>query len=138
MAGNRKAVTFLSFIFIAIMATAFTITAGNKYKNLKVLPQDITERQLDSMMHAFNKALRVNCDFCHTPPKKEMFAITKEKEELDYSLDNQMKEDARRMIKMTIDINKNNFYFDSTIRPEFLNTVSCNTCHRGSAFPEGD
>ena len=49
-----------------------------------------------------------------------------------------MKENARDMLRMTIDINKNNFYFDKNIQPEYLNTVTCKTCHRGEPFPPED
>jgi Photosynthetic reaction centre cytochrome C subunit len=49
-----------------------------------------------------------------------------------------MKEDARKMMRMVIDINKNNFWYNKEIRPEFLNTVTCKTCHRGEAFPDED
>jgi ribosomal protein L31 len=46
-----------------------------------------------------------------------------------------MKENARRMMRMTIDINKTYFNFDSTKRSEFMNVITCNTCHRGNPFP---
>ena len=122
---------------LAILVTAATITPNKKYKNLKVLPQDISERQLDSIMKAYNQALNVSCDFCHVKPK-DMLGIAPVTDTLDYALDNIMKEDARRMIRLTININKTYFNSDSTARPEFLNTVSCNTCHRGNPFPANE
>ena len=55
---------------------------------------------------------------------------------LDYASDaDPMKENARRMMRMTIELNKNYFYFDTAVRPEYLNVVTCKTCHRGEAFP---
>ena len=127
--------TILAFVLLAIISTAATFSSAKKYKNLKVLPQDITEKQLDSIMYAYSKALNVSCDFCHKPQKKDISNITPETEYTDFSLDNEMKENARKMIRMTIDINKKYFYFDSTLRPEYLNVVSCNTCHKGNPFP---
>jgi hypothetical protein len=135
MAHNQKTITLITLVSLAVMATATTITNGKKYKNLKVLPQDITEKKLDSIMDAYSKALKVSCDFCHMAPKKDTFSITPINNELDFSLDNEMKENARRMMRMTIDINKNYFYFDSLVKPEYLNVVSCNICHRGNPFP---
>ncbi len=125
----------LSLVSLALIATAATMTNGKKYKNLKVLPQDISQKHLDSMMNAFSKALKVSCDFCHIKPNKDMFNFTPVSDTLDYSLDNEMKENARRMIQLTIDINKKYFYFDSLVKPEYLNVVNCNTCHRGNPFP---
>ena len=40
------------------------------------------------------------------------------------------------MMRMTIDINKTNFYFDKNERPEYLKVVNCKTCHRGEPFPK--
>jgi hypothetical protein len=135
MAHHTKKITILTLVLIAIVFMAATIGPYKKYKNLQVLPQDISRKQLDSIMNAYGKALKVSCDFCHVKPKKDMFSIATSADTLDYSLDNSMKEEARKMIKMTIGINKNNFYFDSTKRPEYLNVVSCNTCHRGNPSP---
>ena len=131
----QKKVMILVFVLLAVISTAATLRSVKKYKNLQVLPHDITEKQLDSIMNAYSKALKVNCDFCHKPTKKDIFSITPVADKTDFSLDNEMKENARRMIRMTIDINKKYFYFDSIVRPEYLNVVSCNTCHRGNPFP---
>jgi hypothetical protein len=135
MAHNKKKIILVAIISLAIMTTAATITKGKKYKNLKILPQDISEKKLDSIMDSYAKALKVSCDFCHVPPKKDMFSVTPATNETDFSLDNEMKENARRMMRMTIELNKKYFYFDSTAKPEYLNVVHCNTCHRGNPYP---
>jgi len=137
MAGNKKSLTFLALISFAVMATADTISSGGKYKNLKILPQDISEVKMDSIMKSYTVALKVACDFCHVPAKKDMFSITSTPVtgEIDYALDNPMKENARKMMRMTIEINKNYFHYDSLAKPVYLNVVSCNTCHRGSPYP---
>jgi Photosynthetic reaction centre cytochrome C subunit len=135
MAHNQKKVILTVIISFAVMATAATITASKKYKNLKVLPQDISEKKLDSIMDSYTKALKVSCEFCHVPPKKDMLSITPINNEPYFSLDNEMKENARRMMRMTIEINKKYFYFDSIVKPEYLNVVQCNTCHRGNPYP---
>jgi Photosynthetic reaction centre cytochrome C subunit len=46
-----------------------------------------------------------------------------------------MKENAREMMRMTITVNTKYFYFDKTIKPEYLNIVHCKTCHRGEPVP---
>jgi hypothetical protein len=61
------------------------------------------------------------------------------RDSLDFASDAEpMKENARDMMRMVIEINKNNFYFDKNIQPEYLNTVTCKTCHRGEHFPPED
>jgi len=84
---------------------------------------------LDSIMGSYNRALNVNCAFCHTPYK--LFP-----DSVNFEMDgNPMKDAARRMMRLTIQLNKDYFYFDSTRRPEYLNVVSCYTCHRGDPMP---
>lgn len=127
----------MALAVLTIIATAATITPNHKFKNLKVLPQDISEKQLDSIMDTYCKALKVNCDFCHSAPKI-LVAITPVNNEIDFALDNDMKETARKMMRMTMDINKKYFDFDSTAKPENQYLISCNTCHRGNPFPANE
>ncbi|HEV7779714.1 MAG TPA: c-type cytochrome [Chitinophagaceae bacterium] len=106
----------------------------SKDRNLKVLPKDISDAKLDSIMQTYNIALGVKCNFCHLPMKGIGIGIA---DSLDYAADGEpMKEDARKMMRMTIEINKTNFWFDKKERPEYLHTVTCKTCHRGEAYPE--
>lgn len=131
-----RSIFIILFLSLAVITIAGTIApAPGKYKNLKVLPKDIPEKKLDSIMNAYNRALKVTCDFCHAKAKKDPFSLAPATDELDYSLDNPMKEDARRMIRLQIEINTKYFYNDTTVRPEYLNVVGCNTCHRGDPFP---
>ncbi len=99
-------------------------------RNLKVLPRDISDQKLDSIMESYNKALGVKCNFCHV--KSRVYPGT----DMDYRSDAEpMKENAREMMRMTMEINKNHFYFNKETRPEYLNTITCKTCHRGEPFP---
>jgi hypothetical protein len=89
-------------------------TAGQKFKNIKVL-NDIPADQLGKVMNIFAASLGVKCNFCHvseTEPEKDG------KEE---------KEIARKMITMTFMLNKS--YFDNKLE------VTCNTCHQGHNHP---
>jgi len=131
---HRKPLIIIVLLSASIIVTAAGIKKGNNFKNLKILPQDISEAKLDSIMDSYNKALKVGCDFCHV----KAIDFTNPNPPIDWAKDGPMKENGRRMIRMMIDINKNYFYFDKTIRPEYLNAVSCNTCHRGNPFPLGE
>jgi photosynthetic reaction center cytochrome c subunit len=88
-------------------------TAEQFYKNIKVLNGTPADQVIESM-HQIRAALGVNCEFCHDDP--------------DRSTDTKMpKETARGMMRMVMDINKNNFKGEQE--------VTCYTCHRGSTAP---
>lgn len=128
---SKKLITILVLTAFVVLGIAAAKPPEGTHKNLQVLPKDISDQKLDSMMDSYNKALGIGCGFCHSPAKNNA-------DSLDFAIDeNPMKENARKMMRMTIDINKNNFYFDKSIRPEYLNVVNCKTCHRGEAYPEG-
>lgn len=120
--------TIFALLVIILFAAAGSANAlYKKQRNLKVLPQDITEEALDSIMQSYNKALGVCCEFCHA----------KKNDQTDFaSDDNPVKEVARKMLTMTIDINKKYFNTDPKIHPAYLNTVKCYTCHKGDAYPQ--
>lgn len=127
---HSKTITISLLTCLVMLGVAAIDPPDTAHKNLQILPKDISEQRLDSIMHSYNVALGVNCKFCHVPFKDMP-------DSLDYASDaGPMKEDARKMLRMNIYINKTYFYFDKSERPEYLNTVTCNTCHRGEAFPE--
>lgn len=100
------------------------------YKNLKVLPKDITKAQLDTTMRRFRAALGVRCNFCHaqsaTDPKQMDFASDAKKE----------KTTARGMIKMVMAVNKKYFHEKVDLKSIGTARVSCKTCHNGKEEPE--
>ena len=116
----------LAFVIIGVAAVT---TPLRKAKNLKVLPKDISDAKLDSIMKTYNVALGVDCKFCHVP-------VIGFPDSLDYVSDKEpMKENAREMMRMVIDINSKYFYFDSTQRREYLHTITCKNCHQGQPLP---
>jgi hypothetical protein len=132
MPGKKIFTTITILISLIIAAVAAVKPGKSKHKNLKILPQDISDEKLDSIMKSYTVALGVKCDFCHTQVKSFP-------DSLDYASDAEpMKEEARKMMRMTIYINQTHFYFDENERPEYLKTVTCKTCHRGEPFPPED
>ena len=104
-----------------------------KERNLKVLPKDISDEKLDSIMHVYNKALGVTCNFCHVKPAVLAFGSN---DTLDYASDKEpMKENARDMMRMVIELNSKYFYFNKEQKPEYLTTITCKMCHQGQAMP---
>jgi len=119
----------VTLCFMAFVSLGVAAVKAPQERNLKVLPKDISDQKLDSIMETYNKALGVKCEFCHV--KQKVYPGN-----IDYRSDAEpMKENAREMMRMTIEINKNHFYFNKDTRPEYLNTITCMTCHRGEPFP---
>lgn len=115
-----------------LLATLVVLTAANPLpkRNLRVLPKDIPEATLDSLMKQFNKGLGVACNFCHVRKHEQT-------DSLDYASDKDpMKITARKMLRMTIDINRKHFWTDKRQKPHELKEVDCYTCHKGEAWIE--
>lgn len=127
----KKQIIALSVLAALVIGGVAAVNPpGEKYKNLKILPKDISEQKLDSIMESYSKALGISCSFCHAEVKNFP-------DSLDYASDaNTMKENAREMMRMTILINKTYFHFDKNEKPEYLKVVNCKTCHRGEPYPE--
>jgi hypothetical protein len=130
--------TKASLVLLTIIVTVTALTAFTKagtdpgYKNLQILPKNITEKQMDSVMHHFTASLNVKCNFCHV--KKEGNG----NEEWDWASDkNKHKLVARDMMKMTNKLNDE--YFPYSGKAEDMSTiltVTCFTCHNGRKDPE--
>jgi Photosynthetic reaction centre cytochrome C subunit len=114
----------ITFIGIA----AFETPVVSDFKNLQVLPKNIRPDSLDKIMDAFNTALGVNCGFCHTENKQTRI--------LEFEKDSKPeKEITRKMMLMTMDINKNYFQFNEEASAVQVQAVTCYTCHKGTAIP---
>lgn len=129
----KKKIPFLAIILVSFSIltafnqtkqdTGYEIQKNPSFKNLKVLPKDISDEALEGTMQSFNAALGVKCSFCHA-------AGTDNK--LDFASDaNPHKNTARAMMKMTMGINKK--YFGTKNPAEF--SVNCATCHNGNEKP---
>jgi hypothetical protein len=130
---HKKKMTTLFVLSVLVLIGAATSLPQKKGRNLQVLPKDISDHMLDSIMQTYNVALGVGCNFCHSPAKATPFKSPGDN--LDFTLDNGMKETARRMMRLTININKTYFYYDTAARPEYLKVITCKTCHRGHPYP---
>jgi len=125
---RRSLVVVVVLAGLVMISLAFT-RLDPIYKNLKVLPKNITAAQMDSVMHHYSVSLNVGCDFCH--------AENRAKNDLDFASDsNKHKLIARDMMIMTDSINDR--YFNYTGIKRDLNSrllVTCYTCHHGKTNP---
>lgn len=140
----------ISCIASVIIFQAFSTSHQPKYKNLKILPKDISDNDLDTVMHHFTASLGVKCNYCHVRNE----AIKK----MDFASDDKPEKlIARKMMLMAIDINTKYFHdieeemskqkdHDMGAKPviidgdsvkNMLSYVTCYTCHHGEAHPDG-
>ncbi len=133
MIFNRKTlVVIMVSLFMVIGIAATKPPEDNKFKNLKILPKNITMEQLDKVMDSYKEALGVKCGFCHAPFKDST------NHHLDFASDEKPEKTiARKMMKMTTRINKKYFSYNKNEQGQAISTVECMTCHRGSEHPEG-
>ncbi len=109
-------------LFVIILISVSAIQPNATYKNLQILPQNISEDSLDMYMEMFSEGLGVNCAFCHVKIDENQWDMASdEKEE---------KEVTRHMLRMMFDINKNYFSFENESGSKPL-VVTCITCHKG-------
>jgi hypothetical protein len=132
--ANRKKITV--FLFLAACVT-LGIAARNPdgkqegYKNLKILPKDISKDSLDHVMHFFTRSLGVHCDFCHAKSKDPNQRWP------DFASDDKPeKEIARKMMTMSSEINLKYFNWMNSTMADTIHAVTCVTCHHGTPHPE--
>lgn len=125
----------ISLVVLSVaIATTVQPAAAQKwppdsFTNLKVLPKDISQRELVNTMAGFTRALGVRCTYCHVGEEGQplsTYRFPSDKKET--------KRKARVMLKMVRDINaKYLTQLDERLDPPVH--VECATCHRGTQEP---
>ncbi len=96
-------------------------------KNLKVLPENISARQLGATMRNFALGTGLRCSSCHLGEEGQQLT------EYDFASDDkELKRKARLMLKMVTAINDTHL---SGVSEEHI-VVECVTCHRGVQKPK--
>lgn len=116
---------------MAAVSYAFTKQSSPEWKNLKILPKNITEHQMDSVMHHFSVSLNVGCEFCHVK------TVVNNNEEWDMASDKKKhKLKAREMMTMTNELNDKYFpYGGKAADLSTALTITCYSCHNGHKEP---
>jgi hypothetical protein len=129
MYSKKKLMTAVC-IAATITVCATVAEPPGEFKNLKVLPKDISSKDLSKIMvDDFADGLGVSCGFCH--------AENKDTHKPDYASDEKPeKKIAREMMRMTNKINKRFFKINHPVIGNSSLAVTCSTCHNGAAFPE--
>jgi hypothetical protein len=126
---KKKSAVILALAGTVAIGVAALPSANNEYKNLKVLPKNISSKDLTKIMiDDFEDGLGVSCAFCHAQGKDSL--------NLDYASDAKPeKQIARRMMKMTIGINEKYFCLKHPLPAESVLAINCITCHNGQPRP---
>jgi len=129
MLFKKKYVVVLVLAGIVTFSVAALPADEPKYKNLKLLPKDISSKDLSKIMiDDFEDGLGVSCGFCHSEEK--------DSHRLDYASDAKPeKQIARLMMQMTVDINKKYFKLKQPVIGDSTLVISCVTCHNGQPRP---
>ncbi|GGH05209.1 c-type cytochrome [Mucilaginibacter phyllosphaerae] len=120
----------LSAVLFMAMAPVGKPADDEKFKNLKVLPKDISKEEMHKVMEEWEHALGARCSFCHVR--------NEDTKKMDWASDAKPeKEMARDMYKMTQDINKKYFHAQKDSTGVIVeSSVNCYSCHRGVQHPE--
>jgi hypothetical protein len=133
MKAKRKLIV-ISALSLAIIGSIAATEPAKKpepaFRNLKVLPKNISQKQLSAIMvDQFQDELGVSCNFCHSE--------NKETHKPDYASDEKPeKQIARLMMQMTNGINKKFFKIKHNMIGDSTSIVTCGTCHQGKPVPE--
>lgn len=133
MKWTRAFITISTLCIAVIGSVAATEPEKNpasSFKNLKVLPKNISQKQLSAIMvDQFQDELGVSCNFCHSE--------NQETHKPDYASDEKPeKQIARLMMQMTNRINKKYFKLGHAMIGDSTSIVTCGTCHQGKPRPE--
>lgn len=107
-----------------------------QFRNLQVLPKEISRQELTAIMRNFTQALGVRCDYCHsqwegTPPPARPGGGPN----LDFASDAKpTKRKARFMLRMTDSLNRVTLAALPDRRDPPV-SVGCITCHRMQPVP---
>jgi hypothetical protein len=132
---NKKIPVYAGIVLFITAGIGATRPPREKpeWKNLKVIPKNMDEDQMERIMHQYTRQLGVTCSYCHPDTKPDIFP-----RRVDFaSEDKPEKLIARKMMIMADKLNKKYFHYKNDYGFESLKTavITCNTCHRGLPKP---
>ena len=126
LAAGCAAFTAASVHSIAFAQDAAAAAPAPQFKNLQVLPKDLTREQLSPIMKSFAQSLGVRCAHCHVGEEGKPLST------FDFASDaKREKQTARAMLRMVHRINAEDFGVKDIKNVK----VTCFTCHRGAVKP---
>lgn len=128
--SNRTASVFVGVIIF--LASGFLqAQIPDKFENLQIFPEEISQGELMANMRSFAIGLGVRCQFCHVGEEGQPLS------EFDFASDEkESKRKARVMIRMRDNINTQFLTQLAQVSPTHSLEVNCVTCHHGQALPK--
>jgi len=127
MRTSAARIALIPIVLVVLLQAVAAFAQGQQEgpKNLKVLPKDISRRELTAIMGKFEDATGLDCGDCHAQSKTSPGR-------LDFASDDKPeKETARKMMKMVAAINEQ----VGGMGLKDPAKVECMTCHHGVAEP---
>ena len=129
----NKKIKILSALCCFVLIASATIKTEKKeepFKNLKVLPKNISSKDLNSIMvDEFSEGVGMTCNNCHAKENGS--------ERLNYASDAKPEKlIARNMMRMTLKLNRKFFGVKHPLIGSSLLTISCSPCHKGEPIPD--
>jgi hypothetical protein len=115
-------------LLVAAWSAPVSAQIPETFTNLQVLPNDIPQQRLVSVMRSFAINLGVRCEHCHVGEGNDL-------SKFDFASDARApKNVARKMMALVSEVNTN---LNAAIgpAPDSQIRVTCYTCHRGAAKP---
>jgi hypothetical protein len=133
MKGKRKGLVISALsaaVFVSVAAIKPKDPPKEEYKNLRVLPKNISKKELSRIMvDEFQDDLGISCNFCH--------AENKDTHKPDYASDEKPeKEITRYMMRMEIGVNRKYFKLGHPMIGDSALVITCATCHHGKPHPD--
>ena len=124
-------------LILCLAAATFTVSAVAAeternyavppYKNLKVLPKNISRANLLATMKSFSQSLGVRCTYCHVGEDDKPLSA------MDFASEKKAnKAIARDMLRLVNRLNRRDL---PSIGGLSEPRITCYTCHRGSKEP---
>ncbi len=122
--------SIIALTALIVLATALPSAAQipDEFTNLKMLPKDVSKRELVNIMRSWTGALGVRCNYCHVAKDPTDLAS------YDFASDDKEEKRASRvMMEMVGGINKT---YLPKLEHEGEARVRCITCHHGVTEPQ--
>ena len=116
-----------------IFAQSFTPKQheDEKFTNLKLLPKNISDKELHKIMKGYAISLGVRCNFCHVSEIVE----GQEHPKFDFASDNKPEKNIARKMMLMVDAINDNYIGKIIGGDHTLEQITCVTCHMGRKTP---
>jgi len=129
----KKLVVFTGISLLTVLGILSAKPPENeksRWKNVRIISKNTSEDEMEQIMESFNRQLGVVCIYCHALNQKD------DPHKSNFESDEKpAKNKARKMLSMTLFLNRKYFGTDINNRLAGMKKIWCSTCHRGLLKP---